>query len=85
MHNVFNVSLLKKYFGDVLHPPPVEVDGKDEYEIEKILSHRRMGKGLQFLIRWKGYDASEDSWLSEKNLQNASVLLNRYKSKNKLL
>jgi len=51
IHDVFHVSLLEPFVpntipGRVAAPPPVvEVDGKDEYEVEEILdSCRRRGK-----------------------------------------
>jgi hypothetical protein len=42
---------------------------RNEWIVEKILSHRgtntRTRKNLQeFLVRWKGFDAADDSWIS---------------------
>ena len=41
VHPVFNVSLLKVYKGTLQRPAPVEVEGQTEYEIEKIIAHRK--------------------------------------------
>ena len=46
IHDVFHASLLSTYQETAEHglnfinPPPEEIDGKEEYEIAKILSHR---------------------------------------------
>jgi predicted aspartyl protease len=45
-------------------PPPGPVDASDaQFIVEKIVSHRRRGRGYQYLVRWKGYDDSQDQWL----------------------
>ncbi|KDQ22329.1 hypothetical protein PLEOSDRAFT_1017082, partial [Pleurotus ostreatus PC15] len=53
-----------------------------KWEIERILGHRttstRTGKMRQYLIRWKGLDAAEDSWLNETELRNAPSLKREY-------
>jgi hypothetical protein len=36
-------------------------------------------KSTQYLIKWKGYPVSENSWLPEKELTNAKELLNKFK------
>ncbi|PWN98743.1 hypothetical protein FA09DRAFT_338038 [Tilletiopsis washingtonensis] len=52
-----------------------------EYEIEKILGHRhhRDSSGLTYKIRWKGYEASDDTWEPESHVQStASELTRKY-------
>jgi transposase InsO family protein len=59
--------------------PPVEVDGSVEYEVERILLHRRKRGKLEFYIRWKGYGAGDDTWEAEESLlPNAQELLEEY-------
>jgi hypothetical protein len=36
-------------------------------------------RSTQYLIKWKGYPASENSWLLEKELTNAKKLLDKFK------
>jgi len=46
-----------------------------EYEIESILSKRRRGRGIQYLVKWTGYDqVSENNWLPARELQKKSGL-----------
>ena len=80
---MFHVSLLKPHVG-----PPSEVEQPvfdtaqgQEFEVEAILSHRigRRNK-IEFLIRWKGFDISDDTWEPESNLENCPLLLAEYKS-----
>ena len=91
IHDVFHVSLLTPFKETDVHgpafinPPPNEIEGEEEYEIEKILKHRKRGKGYHYLVHFKGYAHSEDMYLPEKNLRHASELLNEYKQKHGLL
>ena len=56
--------------------------------MEDIVAHRRAGRHRQgavgYLVLWKGYDASEDTWEPPGNLENSAELLAGYKKKNKL-
>ena len=68
VHPVFNVSLLRKYYGDRLLPKAVQVKDDAEYEIDSILHHRGRPRHRQYLLRWKGYGPEEDMWVSEAEL-----------------
>ena len=39
VHPVFNVSLLKKYFGDQFLPKVVQIEDNPEYKIDSIFHH----------------------------------------------
>ena len=41
------------------------------YEVRKILGKRKAddGSGFEYLVRWKGYSDSEDTWEPEVNLE----------------
>ncbi|CAI5471221.1 unnamed protein product [Closterium sp. Yama58-4] len=87
LHNAFHVQLLKPYKDpnqqfqgrQLPPPPPVLVQDEPEYEIERVLTHRRRGgKTLEFLICWKGYDPTEDSWVAEADMGNARRALKDY-------
>ena len=66
-------------------PPPDLVQGNEEFEIEAILTHRTYkNHEIRYLIKWKGYDTSENTWEPESNLLNAEEELNNYKSRHNL-
>jgi hypothetical protein len=66
-------------------PPPNLVQGNEEYEIETIVSHRRhKNQETMYLIKWKGYLSSENSWITESDLINAEEELNDYKRQRKI-
>jgi transposase InsO family protein len=66
-HNVFHVSLLRPVANNPLPgqrqepPPPVEVEGLEEWEVEEVVDSRweRRGRGrprLKYTVKWTGYD-----------------------------
>jgi hypothetical protein len=85
IHDVFHASLLTPYRETVEHgknylePPPEQVEGEDEFEVERILKSRRHGRGrkIQFLIKWKGYSMAHDSW-EDANDVHAPVLIEEF-------
>ena len=58
VHNVFHVSLLKEYITDELftdrndsRPDPDYNETEAEWELKK----RKIGKGCQYLVKWKDF------------------------------
>jgi transposase InsO family protein len=43
-------------------PSPVVVDGERHHEVEEILDSRIRWRRVEYLIKWKGYPSSENSW-----------------------
>ena len=70
IHPVFHASLLSSYSETPLHspnfsrPPPDLIENKEEYEVEQIKAHQNFSrsKHLQYLIKWKGYPESDNTW-----------------------
>ena len=85
IHNVFHAALLTPFKETDAHgpafedPPPDIINEEEEYEVEKILAHRKQGRGYRYLIHWKGYPNSSDSWEPTANLERASKILQKYK------
>ena len=81
VHNAFHASLLKPYHADPYGrlppaPTPVEFpDGSVEYEVDYILRSRQRRGRTQYLVKWKGCDVSENSWLTKQDLVNAPDVL----------
>ena len=61
IHPVFHVSQLEPVQLNSIPnrvqtpPPPIEVDGEEEYEVEDILNSRYYRRQFQYLVKWKGY------------------------------
>ena len=87
VHPVFHVSLLRPHVagGPSAAPPlPILRDGEEEWAVEGIQRHRRRGGCREYLVRYEGYDASEDQWLDEEDLSNAKDILDKYKAEHGL-
>jgi len=90
VHPTFHASELSSYCETDTHgpnstnPPPDLIDGKEEYEVEAIISHKTLRRKIHYLVSWKGYDTSENSWLPESALKNSPTILKRYKDRLKI-
>ena len=40
----------------------IEIESKDEYEVERILNYKQVSGRPYYLVKWKGYDTSENTW-----------------------
>jgi hypothetical protein len=75
IHPVFHVSLLEPAHVDssrtLPRPPPELVDDEFEYEVETILDSKRVGRGVKYLVHWKGYGVEDRTWEPIKHLANS--------------
>ena len=83
VHPVFHVSKLEPYREDPDNPnfpspPPDVVEGEPEWEVEKVLDAKFAYNRLLFLVKWKGWPESENSWEPEKHLENAQDVVQQF-------
>ena len=70
IHPVVNISRVKPYLGPlpgqpVPRPGPIHVteDHNEQYEVDAIVDSRIYKGKLQYLVHWKGYDESKQTWV----------------------
>jgi transposase InsO family protein len=77
VHPVFHVSVLRGYQdpgeGRTIHRPGP--DDCNEYEVEAVIGQRKRRGQDQYLVKWLGYDASEATWQTAQDLENAPTAL----------
>jgi hypothetical protein len=98
IHPVLNIAHLEKYqpspteFGN--RPTKslnrADFDKLPEYEVEMIIADRRKKsrKGryvMEYLTRFKGYNADSDEWLNSSQLRNAPEILEMWHNRRKPL
>lgn len=71
-------------------PPPIEVDGELEWEVETILLHRAQRgkrrddeapldpKFCDYYVKWTGFGPEHCTWEPFKNLTNCQEILQEY-------
>jgi len=78
IHPVHHVSLFDGVAEDPLPrqeitpPPPVEVDGEQEYRLERVEDSRVYRNQLQYLVRWTGYD--QMTWEPARDVDGLQAL-----------
>ena len=62
---------------------PVEIEGIEEWEVEKILNKKKIRGVEKYLMWWKGFTAEGDIWGRKGNLKNAEEALEEFKERMK--
>jgi hypothetical protein len=83
IHPIFHISLLEPAPRNARLQEKIEVDAPEgEYEVETILSSRKQGTVTQYLIKWLGYDDSENTWEPAKHLKHCQQMLEEFHRQN---
>jgi hypothetical protein len=80
VHNVFHVSLLEPYrkskvpSRDQPPPPPEEVEGEENWEVESVANSRynKERKRVEYLVGWKGLPLEQASWEPWESLEGTA-------------
>ena len=55
---------------------------KTHWEVERIIQCIEEDNKTFYRVRWKGFTKKDDSWFEEKDLNNCSLLLKKFKENN---
>ena len=66
LHNVFHINLNQRYQSNGLDykAPPLEIDGEEHYKVQAVRKHHVVCGEVQYLVKWMGYNESENLWLT---------------------
>jgi len=83
IHPVVNVSRIVRYKEQIKGQKKeegklIEVEGVEEWEVEKVLNKKKIRGVEKYLIRWKGCTAEGDTWEGKENLKNAKKLIEEF-------
>jgi len=85
LHPVFNIVKLSAAPEDPIlgrkpqaPPPPIVVDGEEEWEVEEILDSRWHRRRFQFLVKWKGFSREHNSWEAASNVKAPDLIVEYY-------
>ena len=86
VHPVFHVSKLEPYQEDPDNPnfslpPPDIIEGEPKWEVEDISASKMFHNKLRYLVKWKGWPSSDNSWEPRENLENSPELLEEFHKK----
>jgi len=82
MHLVFHAFMLQCCNQMIsLQITETSVELNKECEIENILEKRMISGEAHYLIKWKDYDISENTWELKKNLKNCVRTLQHFEKK----
>ena len=86
LHPVFNVVKLTPVPADPIvgrhpppQPPPVLVDGEEEYEVEEILDSKMFRGRLRYKIKWKGYGPEHNNWEYATEVHSPKLIADFYR------
>jgi len=85
LHPVFNIVKLSAPLEDPIlgrklqtPPPPIVVNGEEEWEVEEILNSHWHQRRFQFLVKWKGFSREHNSWKVASDVKALDLVAEYY-------
>ena len=79
IHPVFHIALLEKAPSNATIETTTEVESYDNtYEVEQIIGYRLINSQPHYLIKWKGWDQSENTWEPKEHLPDHEEEIKQY-------
>ncbi|KAI1869633.1 uncharacterized protein JN550_005614 [Neoarthrinium moseri] len=75
IHPTFHISLLEPAPPNAKIETRLETEPDQEYEVEEILDLQKINGQWKYLVKWKDYPPSENTWEPKKNLKGCPELL----------
>ncbi len=82
IHSVFHAFMLQccnQFISLQITETSVKPD--KEYQVKNILEKQMISEKAHYLIKWKGYDTSENTWELKENLLNCARTLQQFERK----
>jgi hypothetical protein len=79
----FHTSNVKPWFSNddtkypsrtLEQPGPIDVNGNEEFLVESIIDHKKIGRGYRYLVHFVGYGSENDCWITGKELDQNEAL-----------
>ena len=85
IHPVFHIMYLEPVDNNIpleTNPPRIESDNQEiKYKVEAILDQQEVDGQPRYLIKWRGYPYSNNTWEPENNL-NCPTILSDFRRQN---
>jgi hypothetical protein len=81
LHPIVHIALLESAADTIqvkIGNEPEEIEGPEVYEAEEIRKMRKENGRKEYLVKWKNYPESENTWEPAKHLANAQRLLKNF-------
>ena len=81
-HSVFHIFLLKLVPAEVPELMKILnnylIEQEEWYEVQRILKHKKINSQQYYLVKWKKYSDSENTWELTENLDRCACIIENY-------